>query len=173
PDARTSVYNESVRPDLCGYRWQYHCQLSGKQRDRFTDSVSRGPSIFVLEPPGALLFMRQRHSEYMPWAKTQSRARFNLATSGVGPFPLRELAFPLDQLEINGDSTYGYAPLQTAIASRYGVNPDCVVAAAGTSMANHLALAAMVDSGDEVLIEEPAYELIVASAKYLGADVKR
>ena len=60
--------------------------------------------------------MRRRYSDYMPWAKTQSRARFNLATSGVGAFPLRELQFPLDSLEINGDSTYGYAPLQQAIS---------------------------------------------------------
>ena len=114
-----------------------------------------------------------RHSDYMHWAKTRSRARFNLATSGVGPFPLRELQYDLRSLEINGDSTYGYKPLQEAIASRYGVDPDCVVAAAGTSMANHLALAAMIEPGDEVLIEEPAYELIVSAALYLGASVKR
>jgi aspartate/methionine/tyrosine aminotransferase len=116
--------------------------------------------------------VRHRHSDYMQWAKTQSRARFNLATSGVGSFPLAEL--PLQPaLEINGDSTYGYAPLQQAVARKCGVDPDCVVAAAGTSMANHLAMAAMVDPGDEVLIEHPAYELLVAAALFLGAEVKR
>jgi len=116
--------------------------------------------------------MRQRHSDYMHWAKTQSRARYNLATSGVGFFPLAELpAHPT--LEINGDSKYGYAPLQQAMARKCGVDPDCVVAAAGTSMANHLAMAALIDPGDEVLIEHPAYELLVSAALYLGADVKR
>jgi aspartate/methionine/tyrosine aminotransferase len=109
----------------------------------------------------------------MHWAKTQSRARFNLATSGVGAFPLRELGCSTYQLEINGDSTYGYAPLQEAIAKKSGVEPDCVVAAAGTSMANHLAMAALLDPGDEVLIEHPTYELLVSAALYLGADVKR
>jgi len=108
----------------------------------------------------------------MHWAKTQSRARFNLATSGVGSFPLAELPC-LSALEINGDSTYGYAPLQQAIARKCGVDPDCVVAAAGTSMANHLAMAALIDPGDEVLIEHPAYELLVSAALYLGASVKR
>ncbi len=117
--------------------------------------------------------MRQRHSDYMQWAKTHSRARFNLATSGVGAFPLRELDCTIDQIEINGDSTYGYAPLQLAIAKKYAVDPDCVVAAAGTSMANHLAMAALIEPGDEVLIEHPAYELLVSTASYLGADVKR
>jgi len=116
--------------------------------------------------------MRHRHSDYMYWAKTQSRARYNLATSGVGPFPLAELPRQ-PALEINGDSTYGYAPLQQAIARKCGVDPDCVVAVAGTSMANHLAMAAIVDPGDEVLIEHPAYELLVSAALYLGAAVKR
>jgi len=108
----------------------------------------------------------------MYWAKTQSRSPFNLATSGVGSFPLAELRRQ-PALEINGDSTYGYAPLQQAIARKCGVDPDCVVAAAGTSMANHLAMAALVDPGDEVLIEHPAYELLVSAALYLGAEVKR
>jgi aspartate/methionine/tyrosine aminotransferase len=108
----------------------------------------------------------------MLWAKTESRAKFNLATSGVGSFPLRELPVTIDQLEINGDSTYGYAPLQHAIAKKCGVDPDCVVAAAGTSMANHLAMAALIDPGDEVLIEQPTYELLTSTLLFLGAALK-
>ncbi len=117
--------------------------------------------------------MRQRHSDYMLWAKTQSRAKFNLATSGVGSFSLRELPVTIDQLEINGDSTYSYAPLQQAIAKKCGVSSDCVVAAAGTSMANHVAMAALIDPGDEVLLEQPTYELLTSTLLYLGAAVKR
>ena len=79
----------------------------------------------------------------------------------------------LPPLDINGDSTYGYPPLQQAIARKCGVDPDCVVAAAGTSMANHLAMAALIEPGDEVLIEQPAYELLVSAAWYFGAEVKR
>lgn len=116
--------------------------------------------------------MRHRHSDYMLWAKTQGLARFNLATSGVGPFPLHDLPATIDQLEINGDSAYGYAPLQHAIAKKCGVDPDCVVAAAGTSMANHLALATLIDPGDEVLIEHPTYELLTSTLLYLGAALK-
>jgi aspartate/methionine/tyrosine aminotransferase len=109
----------------------------------------------------------------MLWAKTQSRATFNLATSGVGSFPLRELPVAIDQLEINGDSSYGYAPLQQAIARKCGVDSDCVVAAAGTSMANHLAMAALIDPGEEVLLEQPTYELLTSTLSYLGAAIKR
>jgi hypothetical protein len=109
----------------------------------------------------------------MYWSKTQSRARFNLATSGVAPFPLRELPVQLETLEINGDSGYGYPPLQKAIATHHGVDPDCVVESAGTSMANHLAMAAILEPGDEVLIEQPAYGPILDVAQYLHANVKR
>src|SRR6476646_7490205 len=83
--------------------------------------------------------MRHKHSDYMHWSKTQSRARFNLATSGVTPFSLCELPIDLKDLEFNGDDSYGYAPLQQAIAAHHGVGPDCVVESAGTSMANHRA----------------------------------
>jgi aspartate/methionine/tyrosine aminotransferase len=114
-----------------------------------------------------------RHSDYMQWAKLHSRARYNLATSGVGAYPLAELPFTRDQLEINGDNSYGYAPLQQVIAKKYDVDPGCVVEAAGTSMANYLAMATLVDPGDEVLIEQPTYELIVSAAKYLQSRITR
>jgi aspartate/methionine/tyrosine aminotransferase len=117
--------------------------------------------------------MRHKHSDYMHWSKTQSRSRFNLATSGVGWFPLRELPVNLEELEINGDNSYGYAPLQDAIAVHYGVDPECVVESAGTSMANHLAMATIIEPGDEVLVEHPAYGPILDVARYLQANVKR
>jgi aspartate/methionine/tyrosine aminotransferase len=109
----------------------------------------------------------------MQWAKTQSRARFNLATSGVGAFPLREMPFDCSSLEINGDNTYGYAPLKNAIASKYAVNPDCIFTTEGTSMANYLAMATLLEPGDEVLIEHPVYGLILDAARYIGAVIRR
>src|SRR5882672_10886252 len=131
------------------------------------------PGLLFLEQIQTRAFMRHKHSDYMQWSKTQSRARFNLATSGVASFPLRELPIDLKELEINGDDSYGYAPLQQAIAAHHGVDPDCVVESAGTSMANHLAMAAIIEPGDEVLIEHPAYGPILDVAYYLQANVRR
>lgn len=118
---------------------------------------------------------RQRvtSSAYMYWAKTESQAPFNLATSGVGHYPLERLRVSLSDLELSGTSGYGYPPLQQAIAAKWGVAPDAVVAANGTSMANFLAFAALIEPGDEVLVEQPTYELIISAALYLGAKVKR
>lgn len=117
--------------------------------------------------------MRPKQSPYMHWAKTQSRLRYNLATSGVGAFPFRDLPFDFSRLEINGENRYGYAPLENAIARHSGVAPECVVEAAGTSMANHLAMATILEPGDQVLMEQPVYGPILDAALYLEADVVR
>ena len=53
---------------------------------------------------------------------------------------------------------------------RYGVAVEQVVAADGTSMANFLAMAALIAPGDEVLIEHPTYEPMLGAASFLGAD---
>lgn len=111
-------------------------------------------------------------SSYMNWAKTKSTARFNLATSGMPNLSIRELRVSLDDLEIT-DGGYGYGPLIERIGERYGVARESIVTAAGTTFANHLAMAALVKPGDEVLFEAPAYEPMLATVRYLGADVKR
>jgi aspartate/methionine/tyrosine aminotransferase len=112
-------------------------------------------------------------SPYMEWSKLRSPARFNLATSGLSNFPLSALPVRIEDLEINGPTIYGYAPLQERLAARTGAPAESIVAAAGTSMANHLALAALVEPGDDVLVEHPAYELLLSTAAYLGASVRR
>lgn len=112
-------------------------------------------------------------SEYMRWAKTHLQAKYNLASSGMTNFPLAGLPATLDDLELTGPSYYGYEPLQHALAAKTGAPLDSIVAATGTSMANHLAMAALIEPGDEVLIEQPTYELLVSTAEYIGADVRR
>ncbi|HEY0097412.1 MAG TPA: aminotransferase class I/II-fold pyridoxal phosphate-dependent enzyme [Pyrinomonadaceae bacterium] len=116
---------------------------------------------------------RVMSSAYMHWAKTQSQATYNLATSGVRPYTLEQLRVELSDLELSGVSTYGYQPLQQAIAAKCRVKADSVVAANGTSMANFIALATLIEPGDEVLIEQPTYELLLSAALYLGAKVTR
>lgn len=113
-------------------------------------------------------------SDYIHWAKTRSRARFNLATSGLANLQLQELQVSLADLEITGEGDgYGYEPLIESLAQRFRVDAASVVTAAGTSFANHLALAALINPGDEILFESPGYEPLLALAHYLGANVKR
>lgn len=112
-------------------------------------------------------------SRYLEWAKLCSTAKFNLSGSGMLSLPLAELDVRIEQLEINGPSIYGYAPLLQAIAARYRVPRESVVSAVGTAMANYLALAASTEPGDEVLVEQPAYEPLLGAARYLGLEIRR
>jgi aspartate/methionine/tyrosine aminotransferase len=108
----------------------------------------------------------------MEWAKIHSTARFNLATSDLTSVSIKEFPLRVEELEITGGG-YGYEPLLERIAHHTGAPTECVVTAEGTSMANHLAMAALLEPGDEVVIEEPTYGLLLDLAHYLGADVKR
>lgn len=112
-------------------------------------------------------------SDYMHWAKFKPTVRFALTASEVPHFRLDSLLLTIADLDLDGASHPRYAPLRQAIARRYGVGPEQVVAADGTSMANFLAIAALLSPGDEVLIERPTYEPLLGAASFLGADVKR
>jgi len=117
---------------------------------------------------------RIMQSRYLEWAKTRSQARFNLATSGIMNVPRAEFPLQVEELEITTCAEgYGYPPLQERLAKHTGAPDECIVAATGTSMANHLAMAAVLTPGDEVLIEQPAYGPLLEVAEYLGAHVKR
>ncbi len=108
---------------------------------------------------------RVMESIYMQWAKTRANLPYNLATSGVFAYPLKELEITSDDLELSGPVYYGYEPLQQALALKCNVAVETVVAATGTSMANHLVMAAILAPGDEVLIEQPTYEPLLCGGE--------
>ena len=113
-------------------------------------------------------------STYMRWAKTRPKVKYDLALSGILNLPFPEFDVSIDDIDLNGDNAYGYQPLVEALASHCEVAPESVVTiSGGTSMANHLAMAAAIEHGDEVLIEQPTYEPLLALAEYFGAQVKR
>src|SRR6266487_3001459 len=113
-------------------------------------------------------------SIYMQWAKTRPKVKYDLALSGILNLPFPELEAKIEDIDLNGDNSYGYGPLVDALASHCDVLRESVVTiSGGTSMANHLAMAAAVEHGDEVLIEQPTYEPLLALAQYFGANIKR
>jgi aspartate/methionine/tyrosine aminotransferase len=118
--------------------------------------------------------MATGQSTFLHWAKTRPKPTYDLALSGVLNLPFDELDIHPGDLELHGDNAYGYPPLVNAIASHCEVVPENVVTiSGGTSMANHLAMASVLERDDEVLIEEPTYEPILAVVKYLGGRIKR
>jgi len=113
-------------------------------------------------------------SIYMHWAKTRAKVKYDLALSGILNLPFADLDAKIEDIDLNGDNSYGYAPLVDALAEHAKVPRESVVTiSGGTSMANHLAMAAAIEYGDEILIEQPTYEPLLALAQYFGAQIKR
>jgi hypothetical protein len=112
-------------------------------------------------------------SDYMHWAKFKKSVPFQLTSSEVPHFRMDKLDWAIADLDLDGASHPRYLPLRERIAARYGVSVDQVVAADGTSMANFLAMAALVSLGDEVLVEHPTYDPMLGALSFLGADIKR
>ena len=114
-----------------------------------------------------------KHCAYMAWAKAHAPARFNLASSGLLACSSEEFPLAGEEIPVNGVHPDGWPPLKEAIAAAYGVAAGQVVLAQGASGANFLALAALIERDDEVLIEHPVYEPLLSAAQFLGARVKR
>lgn len=118
--------------------------------------------------------MRHLASDYMHFAKVKTGAKYNLAISGVPDCALADLEPRPEDFALHGPNAYGWPALNARIAARYGVPEACVVTpGGGCSFANHLAMAALVAPGDEVLIENPVYDLIADTLGFLGADIRR
>jgi len=112
-----------------------------------------------------------RESEYLEWARAQGNIEYSLASSGVPPVDVSLLSPTVDDFTMIADNEYGWPPLLERIAHRYDVDPENVVLAHGTSMANHLACASLAEAGDHVLIEWPVYDPLVAVPRYLDCEV--
>jgi len=116
--------------------------------------------------------MTLSRATYMEWAKTRPAPAIDLAGSNLLACTLDELPGAREALDLTGESADGYRPLVDAIAARYGVSPECVALGGGCSGANYLVFAALLDSGDDVLVEKPAYDPLPAAARMLGASVR-
>ncbi|MES2753262.1 MAG: pyridoxal phosphate-dependent aminotransferase [Pseudomonadota bacterium] len=116
---------------------------------------------------------RTLQSDYMHWAKTQPPVTYRLSASGAPHVRLDAWPLTVADLDLDGASHPRYPPLREAIAAHENVTSEQVVAADGTSMANMLALATLIVPGDEVLVEWPTYEPLLAAARFLGAEIRR
>jgi aspartate/methionine/tyrosine aminotransferase len=113
------------------------------------------------------------HAPYLEWAKKRPSPAFDLAGSNVLACSLDDLEGARDALLFSGQNDDGYVPLVEAIGARYGVSPDRVTTATGTSGANFQVCAALLEPGDEVLVERPGYDPLLGAPRLLGAHVLR
>jgi aspartate/methionine/tyrosine aminotransferase len=117
--------------------------------------------------------MRFNTIQYIEWFKKKPPVGIDLCSSSVDPIKREDMDIDWAELEASGENFYGYIPLVEAIAERYKVKSDNVVSTIGTSHALFLASAALVEPGDAVVIETPAYEPLLAVPKAFDAQVVR
>jgi len=70
-------------------------------------------------------------STYMQWAKKRPAVKYDLALSGILNLPFPELEATIDDIDLNGDNSYGYAPLVDALAEHCDVPRERVVTISG------------------------------------------
>jgi len=111
-------------------------------------------------------------SSHLEWAKAHGNVKHNLAVSGVTPLDVRDISPSVDDFTMVADNEYGWQPLLDRIARRYSVGAENVVLAHGNSMANHLVYAALLEPGDQVLLENPGYDPLRVVPELMQCDVR-
>ncbi len=116
--------------------------------------------------------MRFEQFEYMRWAKTIGQeGDFRLTNSGMPDLTQADLGIPAAELTF---STKGFdrpRDLTPLVARHYGVPEDCVFVTASASHANAMVLLALLEAGDDALVESPTYPALPLLAKFSGARV--
>jgi capreomycidine synthase len=123
-------------------------------------------------PPAALeIWMRDRfHS-----------ATVDIGSSGVAPLGFAELrrmtgitVDELDAILLTDSTSFGGPAVRDALRSHLGIDERHeLMVTHGSSEALFLAMTALVDSSDEVVVEAPGYHAIADVATGLGATVRR
>jgi len=130
----------------------------------FPDPQSPIPGARPVEVPRA---------DYLLWAKRRPHPANDLGRSDVVACALDDLPGARAALELSGRNDEGWGPLVDRVAARYGMRTDQVATATGTSGANFLVCAAILHPGDDVLVERPGYDPLLAVPRLLGANVIR
>ena len=105
----------------------------------------------------------------------EKSVRYDLSESGVEPLTMDDVARSVDELR---SLPLGYADGRGREATRAlvagfhpGTGPENVLLTTGTSEANFLALAALLEPGDEAVVVMPSYMQVHGIARGLGARV--
>ncbi len=115
-------------------------------------------------------FSRMRH---LRWAKEIApRAPFSLGVSGMAAPTYGDAPYLRVEPLLGFRGSDGDPSLRQAIAEREGVTEDHVLLGGGTSGVNFLLSAALLEPGDEVLVELPGYEPLWKVPAAVGARVR-
>lgn len=124
--------------------------------------------------------------EYLEWDRALGPDLNHIGASGVPSITASEMAMAMGiatgnldlargdlPLDSNSDRGMGSALAKEAIAARYGFAPEQVYPTEGTSLANFLAAAALLDGGGHAVVEEPVYTPLLNQIEAVAARVDR
>ncbi|MBT8396774.1 MAG: aminotransferase class I/II-fold pyridoxal phosphate-dependent enzyme [Gemmatimonadetes bacterium] len=110
---------------------------------------------------------------YVAWMKHAPAIPNNLMGSNLLPCTVEDLPGVRERLELDAFHEEGYPPLLEAIGKRYQFPVDRIALATGASGANFIAGGALLEAGDEVLVERPVYDPLLGIPRFLGARIRR
>lgn len=118
--------------------------------------------------------MRFNTIKYMEWAKVNQHIHpvtFDLSNSAMAPPTPEEIGVTAEDAHWEGENHYGHPVLKELIAKRWGVKEDQIIPTGGSSLANFLFGAALLNTGDVAAIETPYYEPLGKILEALEAKV--
>jgi hypothetical protein len=117
--------------------------------------------------------MTFRRIDYLDWARTHmGRAKFDLARSNVKAVTKEELGLDLDRVALSAPDDEGMPELREILLKRYGVPKANLLVSSGATQGIYLACAALINRGEEVILESPNYEPLYRACLERGAEVK-
>lgn len=118
--------------------------------------------------------MKFKTFELMNWiAKHHSNVRYDLGSSGISSVKLNDLDVNWREIDIGETYVGGRPELKRTVAKLYNKKENNIIIADGASEANFLACAALLNAGDEVVIENPTYASLLEIPRGLGTKIKR
>ncbi|MBI2922857.1 MAG: pyridoxal phosphate-dependent aminotransferase [Planctomycetes bacterium] len=118
--------------------------------------------------------MRFETIKYMEWAKIHQVLQpvtYDLSNSAMAPPVPADIGVTAEDASWEGANHYGHPELKDLIARRWGVKPEMVIPAGGSSLANFLFAGALLQTGDAAAIEQPYYEPLGRILEALEAKV--
>lgn len=111
--------------------------------------------------------------KYIEWIRDNLHTvEHDLARAAVEPFTLEDIDLDPGEIEISGRNFYGLPRLVDHLSSIYDLPEEQIVVTHGASMGIFLTLSAILNEGEEVLLEVPNYEPLYRIPKAIGARVK-
>ncbi len=112
--------------------------------------------------------------KYFDWlSENYPKIDLDLSNSSTRSVNLTELGFSISDIELGPPGLGGNPELRTKISELYDVPENNILLSPGSTMSNFGISAALLEPGDNVIVETPTYEPLLRIPEALGVEVLR